>query len=282
MATSPPTGADAQLLEAEEPRVAMVSHTNMPKKTDFIQMFEHIVKVILQNKSTAIFFEMEDTHTKCPVVSEVRSVASSPERSLMLMYQSRVVYRRMKTGIVWSSNFSVSQRARLAWVSCTCIIYTLLQGRPKLTTQDHLCEHDKIVAAAQDSGKTLHSHRSCRNESEVPLHWKLLILNPYLFSKLITKVNCWVWHTLSTNADAILHNGKIGSESSLWHAKANSQSGVHPNAIRITGAVCNVIPSNANSVERLSPKRKLSRIPPENHEIALMTKETVAPTLSVL
>jgi hypothetical protein len=144
---------------------------------------------------------MEDTHTKCPVASEVRTIARSLERSLMLMYQScksfTVDWRHELCG---QATPSVPQGS--TWVFRACIIYTSLQGRPKLTTQNHSCEHDKI-AAARDFGKILHSHRPSRTGSEILLHWKLRILHPYLFSKLTTKVNCWIRHTLSTNADAM-------------------------------------------------------------------------------
>jgi hypothetical protein len=39
LTTSPPTGADAQSLKGEEPRVATVSHTNILKKGDLNQIF---------------------------------------------------------------------------------------------------------------------------------------------------------------------------------------------------------------------------------------------------
>jgi hypothetical protein len=95
MTTSPPTGADAQSSKPEEPRVVTISHTNIPKKTDLNRILEHIMQVILQNKSMSCvlssaeyFFQIKDTHAWCPGISQVPNVASGLERSLMLVYRS--------------------------------------------------------------------------------------------------------------------------------------------------------------------------------------------------
>jgi hypothetical protein len=56
MTTSPPTGADAQSPKPEEPRVVTISHRNIPKKTNFNRILEHIMQVVSQNKSMSCVF----------------------------------------------------------------------------------------------------------------------------------------------------------------------------------------------------------------------------------